>query len=118
MKCYKVVQVRNGRLWSIGNIQQEYILEYITDKIIYPVLGTKLYVFDSLIHAKYYADGSGWGYQVWECEGADLTKCTGYSTLCDGLDTFWELFKKNIHYHNSPAKGAMFVSQLKLLKRV
>ncbi len=60
----------------------------------------------------------GYGFEIWECDGVDLTECTGYSRLWDGLDDFWDEFLNGTHFKISPATGAMFATKVKLLNKV
>ncbi len=122
MKCYKLLKCDKytGRLYSVGNLPDRWIITYSTSKIMYPVENSKLFVFDTQKNAESYrvdCGSSGWGYsyEVWECEGTDIAPCTDYAQSIDGINTFW--YKKR-RTSCSPARGAQFASMVKLIRRI
>ena len=120
MKYYKCLSLFKGRLYSA--VQNRYAIEYHIDSINKPkIKGSKLFVFDSLEHAKNWIRDSD--IIIVEVSVDNPTKCPSIVKVNSGLpevqfESYWNGTKiSNWNMMPSPL-GTTLCDSLKLIKPV
>ena len=107
---YKIVSNQNGKLVSACHpILADAVVQYIPGQFVGPVVkGSALLVFDTIDHAKEFLMYEG--NELWSCEVVQIDKPMLVNFNSKGLI---ENFSKK-----SFPEGTVFVSMVKLLKRI
>lgn len=111
---YKVVRSDNTSFNS-----NRYSVRYKVNEWVAPILkGSKLFVFDTLEHAKVFLGTNGTCYfSIYKCEAKNVTLATNRTTTEYMMSIFWEN-PNDYEYKNDIPVGTLWADEVKLVEKV